>query len=102
MKILFPQDSDWKLARLIQRDNEYVIQTRWNEDKQKHEIETVVSKDTECAELVAFNLYTDLLNKAVTDKLQRRENYKNFCEEHFIKKETTNDEKCMYSRKQIS
>lgn len=88
MKILFPQATDWKLARLIQRDNDYVIQTQWSDKKQRFERETVVSKDVDCAELVAFNIYTDLFNKAVTEKLQRRDSFKSYCRKHLITEET--------------
>ena len=92
-KQLYPRPDDWKRARLIQRDGEYVVQTRYNEDTKSFEEETTVSIDEECAELVAFNLYTDLFNKAITDKLQARDNFKEHIQKTIEKQEETENDK---------
>ena len=88
MKVLFPNPTDWKRARLIRRDDKYVIQSRYNEKTQKFEQEIEISVDEECAELIAFNLYTEIYNSAVVNKLQQRTDYIKFCLEHQPKEET--------------
>lgn len=40
--------------------------------------EYVVPKSEECAELVAFNLYTELYNNEIVKKLQNRENFRKY------------------------
>lgn len=87
MKILFPNPTDWKRARLIRRDDKYVIQSRYNDKTQKFEQEIEISVDEECAELKAFNLYSEIYNSAVVNKLQQRTDFIKFCLEHQPKEE---------------
>ena len=84
---IYPRPDDWKRARLIQRDGDYVIQSRYNELTKKYDEEITVSTDEDCAELVAFNLYTDLLNKSIADRLQERANFKKHIQRTIEKQE---------------
>lgn len=87
-KVLFPSETDWKYARLIQRDGNYVIQSRYNEETQSFENEVVVEvKNNECPEIIAFNLYCDTLCDAVCKKLRKRKDYSEWLEKNKIKQE---------------
>ena len=91
-KQLFPDLNDWKRARLIARDDCYVIQTQYDEATQMFKNEYVVPKSEECAELVAFNLYTDLYNNEIVKKLQSRENFRKYINRLKEQEEKDNDE----------
>lgn len=87
-KVLFPSETDWKYARLIQRDGAYVVQSRYNETTTKYEQEVVIDiKTNPCPQLQAFNLYCETLCEAVGRKLRQRKDYAEWAEENRIKQE---------------
>ncbi len=87
-KVLFPSETDWKYARLIQRDGNYVIQSRYNEATETFESEvTVETALNACPEIQAFNIYCDTLCNAVCKKLRQRKDYSEWIEENKITQE---------------
>ena len=87
-KILFPSGTDWKYARLIQRDGNYVIQSRYNEATKTFESEVTVEIASEvCPEIQAFNIYCDTLCNAVCKKLRQRKDYTDWVEKNKIRQQ---------------
>lgn len=86
--VLFPRPTDWKLARLIQRDDSYVIQTRFNNEKLVFEQEIIIDiKTTPCPQLRAIILYCELYCEAICRKLRKRDDYRAWLEENRIQEE---------------
>lgn len=87
-KVLFPNPSDWKKARLIQRDESYVVQSDYNEQTKIFENEIVIDiKTNQCPQLQAFIVYCEIFCEAVCRKLRRRDDYAEWLEENRIKQE---------------
>ena len=88
---LYPRITDWKIARLIQRDGDYVIQSVYNEETHRFEKEVVVTKsENVCAEIQAFNIYCDTLCNEVCKKLRQRKDYADWVAENKILQEDDN------------
>lgn len=86
--VLFPRPTDWKFARLIQRDDTYVIQTRFNNEKLVFEQEIIIDiKSTPCPQLRAIILYCELYCEAICKKLRKRDDYLKWVEENRIREE---------------
>ena len=91
-KVLFPAETDWKYARLIQRDGKYVIQSRYNETTKEYESEVEIEIATNaCPEIQAFTTYCDTLCNAVCSRLRKREDYAQWVEENRIEQEEDNE-----------
>lgn len=87
-KVLFPNPSDRKKARLIQRDEAYVIQSDYNEQTKTFENEIVIDiKTNQCPQLQAFIVYCEIFCETVCRKLRKREDYAEWIEENRIKQE---------------
>ena len=86
--VLFPRPTDWKLARLIQRDDTYVVQSHYNKKTEHFEAERVIDiKTNPCPQLQAFILYCDIYCEAVCKKLRNRDDYRAWVEENRIQEE---------------
>lgn len=83
--VLFPRPHDWKIARLIQRDDAYVIQSRFNNEKLVFEQEIIINiKTNPCPQLQAFIIYCEIFCEAVCKKLRKRKDYLEWVEENKI------------------
>lgn len=86
--VLFPRPTDWKLARLIQRDDTYVVQSHYNRKTKCFEAERVIDiKTNPCPQLQAFILYCDIYCEAICKKLRQRDDYLKWVEENRIQEE---------------
>lgn len=86
--VLFPRPSDWKVARLIQRDNAFVIQSHFNDNKLVFEQEIVIDiKSNTCPQLQAFIVYCEIFCEAICKKLRKRSDYLAWVEENRIQEE---------------
>lgn len=77
-KVLLPDPNDWKRARLIERGDSYVVQTRYNSCAGKHEQEDFIPKSEENATIIAVVKYCDLLCDAFLRILHNRKEYRLF------------------------
>lgn len=86
--VLFPRPTDWKFARLIQRDDVFVVQSHYNKAAKRFEAERVIDiKTTPCPQLQAVILYCEIFCEAICKKLRKREDYRAWVEENRIEKE---------------
>lgn len=91
-KVMFPRPTDWKVARLIQRDEAYVVQSGYNEQTKSFEHERVIDiKTNKCPQLQAFILYCEIFCETVCKRLRKREDYAEWLEENKIEQEDHND-----------
>lgn len=87
-RILLPFPQLWKYARMIQRDNAYVVQSRWNESKLIFEEEMVFDISTTiCPSIQAVVCYCGTLCDAICKKLRKRPDYRAWVEENRIQEE---------------
>lgn len=86
--VLFPRPTDWKLARLIQRDDAFVVQSRFNYEKLIFEQEIVIDiKSNPCPQLQAFILYCEIYCEAICKILRKRKDYLEWVEENKVGEE---------------
>lgn len=86
--VLFPRPSDWKAARLIQRDETFVVQSHYNKETERFETERVIDiKTTPCPQLQAFVLYCEIYCEAICKKLRKRPDYLAWVEENRIQED---------------
>lgn len=83
--VLFPRPSDWKLTRLIQRDDAFVVQSHYNEETDTFDSEIIIDiKTNTCPQLQAFIVYCEIFCEAVCKKLRKREDYLTWVEENKV------------------
>ncbi len=86
--VLFPRPHDWKIARLIQRDEALVVQSRFNDKTRTFENEIVIDvKTNTCPQLQAFIVYCEIYCETICKKLRKRQDYMQWVEENRIQED---------------